>query len=108
MEYEIDVVLKILDDVIVAFKEGYVAVVNIIVRLIVFFYAYVDVVFIDDLNVVHVFVDYVLVYFPDFFTKVQEIFVVTVSYVLNLSAVKQQLPNRRESLQPIFVYVQFF
>lgn len=108
MQNKINIVLQIFDDVVTIFEEGNICIVTVIVWLIVFFYTYVDIVFIDDFDVLHVFVDNKFINLSCFFSKIQKIFIITVSYVLYLTTIKQYLPNSWKSFKSILIKIDFF
>ena len=89
MQYKINIVLQVLDDIIAIFEEGNICIVAVIIWFIVLFYTYVDIVFIDDFDVLHVFVNNILINLSSFFSKVQKILIITVSDVLYLTTIKQ-------------------
>lgn len=79
MEDEVNIVLKVLDDVVVGVKEVYMMVVNVVIRLVIFLNADVHLTLVNYLYVPHVLVDDVLVDFPCLFPQVQKILVIAVS-----------------------------
>jgi hypothetical protein len=108
MQYKINIVLQVLDDIIAIFEEGNICIVAVIIWFIVLFYTYVDIVFIDDFDVLHVFVKNILINLSSFFSKVQKILIITVSDVLYLTTIKQYLPNRWKSFKPVLIKIDFF
>jgi hypothetical protein len=70
MQDEIDAILDILDNVIIIFEEGDVAIIDIVISLIVFLNTDIDVVLIDDFNVLHVLVNDIFVNLPYLLSKV--------------------------------------
>lgn len=93
MEDKFDTVFDIGDDAAASFEKFDVVVVYIVVLLQVLLDADVQLALVDDLDVAHVLVDDVFVYFSDFLAEVQEIFVVVVFYYFYAAAVDQQFPD---------------
>lgn len=68
-KYEIDVIFKVFDDVIVVSEEVDITVIVVVVWLIILLYSDVHLVLVDDFDVVHVSVNDVFVDFPCLLTK---------------------------------------
>jgi hypothetical protein len=105
-QYEVDAIFEILDEVVVALEEDDVVIVYFVVGFIVLLDADIEIVLVYYLDVLHVFVDDVLVDFTGLLPQVQEVFVVTVSDVLHLSTVQQQLPDRGKTFEAVLVQVE--
>ena len=88
MQYKINIVLQILDDIVTIFEECNICIVAVIIWFIIFFYTYVNIVFIDDFDVLHVFVKNILINLSSFLSKIQKILIVAVSNVFYLTTIK--------------------
>ena len=108
MQYKINIVLQILDDIVTIFEECNICIVAVIIWFIILFYTYVNIVFIDDFDVLHVFVKNILINLFSFLSKIQKILIIAVSNVFYLTTIEQNLPDRWESFKPILIKVDFF
>lgn len=88
------------------FEELDIGVVDFVVGFVVFLDADVQRVLVDNLDVGHVLVYYVLVDLPCFLTEVEEVLIVAVAEVLHLATVEEELPDGREAFEPVLVHVE--
>lgn len=65
MQYKLNITLYILNSIIVAPEELNISKINVIILLIIFFYADVHIILIDNLYISHVFIDDILVDFSN-------------------------------------------
>lgn len=88
------------------FEELDIGVVDFVVGFVVFLDADIQRVLVDDLDVGHVLVYYVLVDLPCFLAEVEEVLIIAVAEVLHLATVEEELPDGREAFESVLVHVE--